>query len=363
MPKDKDYYKTLGVNRNATQEEIKKAYKQLAKKYHPDLNKDPGATEKFKEINEAAAVLGNPEKREQYDRFGTTEGMGFEGFDFSDFMSRDFGFDFDSVFDTFFGGSRARRRPSRGADLRYDLEIDLVDAAFGAKKTITIPRNETCEKCNGSGAESSSDIVTCPECKGSGILKRTQRTAFGYFSTTTNCPKCRGEGKYIKKECHACDGTGVVRKTRKLEVTIPTGVTDNTRLRIQGEGATGEKGISPGDLYVFITVREHPDFERQGDDLYTNATVSFAQLAIGTEVEIKTLDKGTAILKIPQGTQPDTLFRIRGKGIKHLNHSDSGDLFVRVKIHVPEKLTAKQKELLKDFEKESKKKGIFDRIF
>ena len=360
MPKDKDYYKIMGVSKNATLEEIKKAYKQLAKKYHPDLNKDPGSTEKFKEINEAAAILADPQKREQYDKFGTTEGMGFEGFDFSDFRGRDFGFDFDSIFDTFFGGGR-RRRPARGMDLRYDLEIDLEDAAFGAKKTLTIPRNETCEKCHGTGAESTSDIATCPECKGSGILKRTQRTAFGYFSTTTNCPKCRGEGKYIKKECYTCDGTGLVRKTRKIEVTIPAGVTDNTRLRITGEGAATQ-GVPAGDLYVFITIREHPDFERQGDDLYTNATISFSKAALGSEVDVKTLD-GAATLKIPAGTQPDTLFRIRGKGIPHLNRNGSGDLYVRIKMHVPEKLTAKQKELLKEFEKESKKKGIFDRIF
>jgi len=362
MTKDKDYYKILGVERNASQEEIKKAYKALAKKYHPDLNKDHGATEKFKEINEAAAVLGDEQKRGQYDRFGTTaENMGFEGFDFSDFVSRDFGFDFDSIFDTFFGGDR-RRRATRGADLRYDQEIDLEEAAFGAKKTIIVPRNETCEKCHGTRAENPIDIVTCPDCKGSGVLKRTQRTAFGYFSTTTNCPKCRGEGKYIKKECHTCDGTGLVRKTRKIEINIPSGIHDNMRLRVAGEGAAGEKGTSAGDLYVFIGVRDHPDFEREEDDLYTKATISFIQAALGDEIEVKTL-RGSARLKIPAGTQSDTLFRMKGKGIPHLNREGSGDQFVKVIVKIPEKLTAKQKELLKEFEKEGKKRGILDRIF
>lgn len=362
MVKDKDYYKILGVEKNASQEEIKKAYKTLAKKYHPDINKEANATEKFKEINEAAAALGDQEKRAQYDRFGTTaEHMGgFEGFDFSDFMGRGFSFDFDSIFDQFFGGGR--RRQSRGNDLRYDMEITLEDAYFGAKKPITVPRLEQCEHCKGTGAEHPGDIVTCPECKGSGVLRRTQRTAFGYFQTQTDCPKCRGEGKYAKKECKNCDGTGVIRKTRKIEVSIPKGVDSNMRLRMPREGAAGEKGAEPGDLYIFITVKEHPEIEREGDTLYVNANLSFAQAALGSEIEVKTVD-GTATLKISPGTQPGTLFRVKGKGMPHMQGSGHGDLLVRVTVNVPEKLTAKQKELLKEFEKEGKKKGIFERIF
>ena len=246
MPKEKDYYKILGVGKNATKDEIKAAYKKLAKQYHPDLNKSSDAAEKFKEINEAAAVLGDDNKRAQYNQFGTAGEQfqgGFSGFDFSDFMSDigGFGMDFDRIFENFFGGGyggRTRRR-QRGSDLRYDLEIELEDAAFGATKTITVPRMEECGKCNGTGAESSSDIITCPDCNGRGVTTRTQRTPFGLFSTTTTCRKCQGQGKYIKNDCPECDGRGVVKKTRKIEVKIPEGAVDGTNLRVQGEGESG----------------------------------------------------------------------------------------------------------------------------
>ena len=366
MPKD--YYKILGVEKNSTKDEIKKAYKNLAKKYHPDINKDSNATEKFKEINEAAAVLADDEKRSKYNQFGTTAeqfGQGFEGFDFSDFMSGS-GFDFDNIFESVFGGnfsSRRSRGPSRGADLRYDLEITLEEAAAGATKHIVIPRLEQCSECHGSGAESESDIVTCPDCNGSGMRRRTQRTPFGLFATTTTCRKCSGNGRYIKKECNVCDGTGVVKNTRKLEIKIPAGSEEGTNLRVSREGEAGEKGAAQGDLYIVVHVAEHETFERHGNDIYVKIPIPFAIAALSGEVEIPTLD-GKATLKIPAGTQSNTVFRMKGKGIPHLHGSGVGNENVEVIIEVPEKLTKKQKELLQEFEKENKsKKGFFNWMF
>ena len=370
MPKEKDYYKILGVDRNSTKEEIKKAYKNLAKKYHPDLNKSPDASEKFKEINEAAAVLADDQKRTQYDQYGTTADQfrGFEGFDFSDFMS-DVGsnFDFDSIFESFFGGrspfGSRRRTHRRGADLRYDMEIALEEAFTGTVKHIVVPRLEQCTKCHGSGAESESDIVNCPNCNGSGMQRRTQRTPFGIFSTTTTCGKCHGQGKYIKNECAVCDGTGVVKKTRKLEIKIPAGAEEGTNLRVTGEGEAGEKGAEPGDLYIIIHVKEHEIFERHGDDIYAKIKIPFAVAALGGEIEVPTLD-GNAKLKIPAGTQSSTIFRMRDKGVPYLHGHGQGNQNVEVIIEVPEKLSKKQKELLKEFEKETKdKKGFFNWMF
>ena len=347
MTKEKDYYKILGVGKNATKEEIKSAYKKLAKQYHPDLNKNPDAAEKFKEINEAAAVLGDEQKRAQYDQYGTAgeQFQGFSGFDFSDFMSDTggFGFDFDSIFENFFGGHGQRtRRRQRGSDLRYDLEIELEDAAFGAKKTIEVPRLEQCEKCNGTGAESKSDIITCPECNGRGVATRTQRTPFGLFSTTTTCRRCRGEGKTIKNECKECGGRGAIRKTRRIEVKIPAGATDGTHLRIAEEGEAGEKGMPSGDLYIGIQVKPHKIFERHGNDIYVKVPVSFVTAALGGEIEIPTL-KGKASLKIPAGTQSNTVFRMRHQGIPELHSHSTGDQNLEVVISVPEKLTKKKK--------------------
>ena len=366
MAKEKDYYKILGVSKNATKEEIKAAYKKLAKQYHPDLNKSHDAAEKFKEINEAAAVLGDDSKRAQYDQFGAAGEQfqgGFSGFDFSDFMSdiHGFGMDFDRIFENFFGGGTRTRRRQRGSDLRYDLEIELEDAAFGAAKTINVPRLEECEKCNGTGAESQKDIVACDECNGRGVATRTQRTPFGLFSTTTTCRKCQGQGKYIKNECPQCDGKGVVRKTRKIEIKIPKGAVDGTNLRIQGEGEAG-KGMPAGDLYIVIYVKHHKIFERHDSDIYIKVPVSFAMAALGSSIEVPTL-KGKASLKIPAGTQSNTIFRMKGLGVPDLHSHHIGDQNVEVFITVPEKLTKKQKELLEEFEKESKSKGLFKGMF
>jgi len=369
MPKDKDYYKILGVNKNATKEEIKKAYKRLAKKCHPDINKGDGAADKFKELNEAAAVLGDDEKRAQYDQFGTTaeQFSGGRGFDFGDFGFGDFAsFDFGDIFDRFFSGGGgmfgSRRSPKNGSDLRYDSEISLEEAAFGTTKNIIIPRLVRCSKCHGSGAESESDIVKCPDCNGKGMSRRTQRTPFGIFSTTTTCRKCRGSGEFIKNECLGCDGTGVIKKNTKLEIKIPAGAEEGTNLRISGEGEAGEKGARVGDLYIVIHVKEHNIFERAGDDINVKVHVPFTIAALGGEIDVPTL-KGKAKLKIPAGTQSNTVFRMKDKGIPHLHGHGTGSENVEVVVRVPEKLTKKQKELLKEFEKENKKKGFFKSVF
>ena len=370
MAKEIVYYKFFGVGESASKEEIKAAYKKLAKQYHPDLNKSHDATEKFKEINEAAAVLGDDQKRQQYNQFGAAGEQfqgGFSGFDFSDFMSDigGMGFDFDSIFENVFGGSGRTRRKQRGSDLRYDMEIELEDAAFGAAKTISVLKDEECHKCKGTGAESAEDIVTCPECNGRGVATRTQRTPFGLFSTTTTCRKCRGQGKYIKRECQECSGRGIVEKTRKIEIKIPAGAVDGTNLRIQGEGESGERGTQSGDLYIIIHVNPHKIFKRHGNDIYLKVPVSFATAALGGEIEVPTL-KGKADLKIPTGTQSGTILRMRHLGIPDLRSHHTGDQNVEVIISVPEKLTKKQKKLLEDFEKEdksAKKNGFFGDVF
>jgi len=363
----KDYYKILGVEKTATKEEIKKAYKQLAKKYHPDLNKEEGAAERFKEINEAAAVLADDEKRRQYDQFGTTAesfgGFGGAGFNFEDIMSQ-FGFDFDSIFDSFFGGGlgglfgRRRQRARRGADIRHDVEITLEEAAKGTTRTLNIPVFMQCSKCDGSGANSAGDIVDCPDCNGSGFVRRTQRTPFGIFSTQSGCRKCNGEGRYIKKKCPACKGNGRVEQSKKIDLKIPAGAETGTNLRITNAGQAGSRGAEPGDLYVIVHVKKHKLFEREGDDLHINVPVSFVTAALGGKIEVPTLD-GNASLKIPAGTQPGTVFRMKGKGIPYLHGSGRGDEFVAVDVAVPKKLSKTQKDLLKRFEGSEKKRFIF----
>lgn len=370
----KDYYKILGVDKNATKEEIKKAYKRLAKKYHPDLNKDdPNAAEKFKEINEAASVLADDEKRAQYDQFGTTAenfGGGFGGADFEDIMGNifNFGFDFDSIFDSFFGGSifgekRSRRRSRRpGADLRYDIEISLEEAAEGAKKTIKIPHTIKCPKCKGTGAKSEDDIIECPECGGSGFVRRTQRTPFGIFSTQSNCHKCRGLGAVIKAKCPECDGKGKIQKTSEIELKIPAGAETGTNLRIPGAGEAGDNGAEPGDLYIIVHVKDHDLFERDGNDIYLKVPISFVTASLGGSIEVPTL-KGKATLKIPPGTQTGTVFRMKGKGIPSLHGHSIGSQLVEVEIQTPKNLSKRQRELLEEFEKTVDKKGFFKGLF
>ena len=363
----KDYYETLGVDKGATKEEIKKAYKKLAKKYHPDINKESDASEKFKEINEAASVLGDDEKRAQYDRFGKADTSGFGGFDFRDFGAAGGDFDFGDIFDMFFGGGMRQggRGNYRGSDLRFDMSLELEDVEKGVEKTIKLPRLQTCEDCKGSGAKSSSDIVECNGCNGTGRMTRSRRTPFGIFQTTTTCNVCQGEGKIIKNPCKTCKGKGRVEKISRIKINIPAGVEDGMRLRVAGEGESGIKNGPAGDLYIVIHVKEHNVFERQGDDIYVEVPISFAQAALGDTIEVPTLNSKTKV-KIPPGTETHTIFKIKSKGLPRLNRLGKGDQKVRVIIQTPAKLNKKQTELLKEFEKvsgESPSKSFFKKIF
>lgn len=372
----KDYYEILGVSRDTSRDEVKKAYKRLAKKHHPDINKDDGAAEKFKEISEAAAVLGDDKKREQYDRFGTADAMGSQGFsssDFSDFMSGfdTHDFDFGDLFESFFGrgpfASGRGRASRRGNDLAVEIEITLSEASSGISKTINVPRFEPCKPCDGTGAKGSSGIETCPECQGAGQIRITRRMPFGMFQTTTICNRCQGEGKVITKPCISCNGRGRVKKTRKIDVTIPAGIEDDIRLRLVGEGEAAEHAGEKGDLYVIVKVQSHKFFEREGNDLYCEVPISFVQATIGAEIGVPTLE-GNAKLKIPAGTQTNTLFRMRGKGIESMNGYGAGDQLVRVIIQTPSKLNKKQKMLLQDFADASgadvqPQKGFFKKLF
>ncbi|MBI2144189.1 molecular chaperone DnaJ [Candidatus Woesearchaeota archaeon] len=379
----KDYYETLGVPRTASLDEIKKAYRKLAKKYHPDLNRSTDATERFKEINEAASVLGDPKKREVYDQYGTAaEGFtaGGEGFGFTDFSG--FGgtgsehIDIDELFENFFGGSsfggfgfgggrgRERRRQRRGSDLIYELEITLEEAAAGITRAITLPRMEKCPECRGSGAASPDSINDCSDCGGTGSVRRTQRIAFGTFTTTSACGRCRGSGKVITTPCRACHGKGRVEKVRKIDVKIPAGVDTGHRLRIMGEGEAGEHGTPPGDLYISVRISPHKIFERRGNDIYAELRIPFAAAAMGGEVEVPTLD-GKATLRIPSGTQSSTVFRMAGKGLPDIDAGHRGDENIKVTVAVPESLTRRQQELLKEFAKEEEKggRGMFGGVF
>lgn len=360
----RDYYEVLGVDRGASADEIKKAYRRLARKYHPDVNKDdPQAAEKFKEISAAYAVLSDPEKRAAYDSMGhaayeqaqATGGAGggpfggFEGFGgFGDFGN------LGDLFDMFFGGEMGRRAtrraPRRGSDLRYDLEIDFTEAVFGVQKEIVVPRIETCPRCDGTRAEPGTPVDTCPQCGGTGEIRQSRATAFGQFINVSTCPRCGGEGRTPRTLCTQCGGQGRVRQTRRLTVKIPAGVDDGFRLRLAGEGEAGDPGAPPGDLYVFLSVRPHPVFERVGDDIVSKMTIRFTQAALGAEVPVETLD-GPVTLKIPPGTQTGTAFRLRGRGVPRMRRGGRGDHLVRVEIEVPTRLTPRQRELLEALER------------
>lgn len=347
----RDYYEILGVGRDATDQQIKSAYRKLALKHHPDRN--PGnahAEEAFKEAAEAYAVLADREKRGLYDRFGHAgvssaagAGAGFDPTIFADFsdifsgLGDVFGFG-----DLFGGGSRRRRGgPQRGADLRYDLEITFEESATGSETTIQIPREETCETCSGSGAAAGTTAETCSQCRGTGQLRYQQ----GFLTVARPCPNCRGTGKTIAKPCLACRGAGRVARERKLTVKIPAGIATGQRLRLYGEGEHGAAGGPPGDLYVVVHVQEHPFFHRDGDDLYCEFPVSYPTLALGGSIRIPTLD-GQEEVHVPAGTQPGTRFRIRGKGMPSVAGRGHGDLHVIARVNVPKKLSREQKQLL-----------------
>lgn len=340
----KDYYELLGVSRDAAEADIKKAFRQLALKYHPDRNPDNKESEdKFKEINEAYSCLIDPEKRSNYDRFGTAEGVGAG---YGSPFGAGFGDIFEDIFGDFFGtftGQR-RTRPTKGNDLRYDLDITLMEAAFGAEKTIEIPRWEDCADCGGTGSAPGKTPVTCPNCKGAGQIRVQQ----GFFSISRTCDKCRGAGKIITDPCKTCKGQGKIRKFKSLSVKMPAGVDTGSRLRVSGEGEIGLHGGPRGDLYIYLNIEEHPFFKRDGNDLYCDVPVSFPQAVLGAEIEVPTIE-GTYKLKVPSGTPSGKIFHLKGKGIQKLGAHGRGDQFVRVYVDVPKSLTPRQKELLEEF--------------
>ncbi|MBO8171425.1 MAG: molecular chaperone DnaJ [Bacillaceae bacterium] len=350
----RDYYEVLGVSKDASADEIKKAYRKLARKYHPDVNKSPDAEEKFKEVKEAYDVLSDSQKRANYDQFGHADpGQGFGGGGFGDFGG-DFG-GFGDIFDMFFGGGGRRRNPNapqQGADLQYTLEIEFKDAAFGIEKDIEIPREETCDQCHGTGAKPGTQPEECSVCHGTGQQEQIQNTPFGRIVNRRICQNCQGTGKIIREKCSKCHGSGHMKVRSKIHLKIPAGVDDGARLRVAGKGEPGRNGGPPGDLYVLIRVRPHDFFKRDGDDVYCEVPLTFVQAALGDEVEVPTLD-GKVKLKIPPGTQTGTYFRIKGKGITRLRGYGRGDQHVQVRVVTPVNMTDKQKELLKEFAEES----------
>lgn len=342
----KDYYETLGVSRDASEADLKKAFRQLALKYHPDRN--PGnksAEEKFKEINEAYSCLSDPQKRANYDRFGTAEaaGAGFGAYT----AGAGFGDIFEDIFGDFFGGlggGQRRTRPARGNDFRYDLTLTLSEAVFGAEKTIEFPRWEQCSECRGSGADPGTQPAVCPSCKGTGQIRFQQ----GFFSVSKTCGKCGGAGTIITHPCHECKGKGKIQKVKSIVLKIPAGVDTGSRLKIHGEGEPGSYGGPKGDLYVILNVEEHPFFKREGTEIFCEVPISFAHAALGGEIEVPTMD-GTAKIKIPPGTPSGKLFHLRGKGAPRVGGHQRGNQVVRVYIDVPKKLTPRQRELLEEF--------------
>ncbi len=352
MADSKDYYDILGVSKNATDDEIKKAYRRLARKYHPDLNKDnpKAAEEKFKEVNEAYHVLSDADKRAQYDQLGhdafqqaSRGGAGAGGFG---------GFDMGDIFDMFTGGSRRRNNgPEQGADLRYDMTITLREAFTGVKKKFSVTKNDTCSHCHGSGAEPGSSVDTCPACHGTGQQRIVRNGPFGQMVNIVTCQQCGGTGKIIKNKCKECHGSGTVRASKTIEVNIPAGADSGVRMRVAGEGEPGRRGGPKGDLYVYIYVEDDPDFEREGDDLYKTVNISYPVAALGSTIKVKTLDKEVE-LKVPAGTQTGTRFRISGEGMPHLQSFRKGNLYVEVHVTVPKRLNEDQKNALLHFANE-----------
>jgi molecular chaperone DnaJ len=358
MATTRDYYEILGLERGASDEEIKRSFRKLAQQWHPDVNTDPDADERFKEINEAYQVLSDPQRRQQYDMFGRAgvggTGAGAEGYGpFGGFQG------FGDIFDAFFGGAaaggtggRRTRRPA-GADLRYDLQLTFEEAVFGAEKELSFAALDTCQTCDGSGAEEGSEPTTCPRCDGSGEQREVRNTLLGQMVNVTACPRCRATGQIVDKPCPACTGEGRAERKRTLRVSVPAGIDDGHQIRLTGEGEAAPRGGTPGNLYVVTHVEEHPELKRDGTELYLELTLSMTQAALGADIPIITPD-GQEMLEIRPGTQPGTEIRRRGKGVPHLRRKGArGDLHVLVDIEVPTGLSDRQRELLEELAAES----------
>lgn len=359
----RDYYDILGVERDANEEEIKKAFRRLARQFHPDTHDGhdkKAAEEKFKEIGEAYAVLSDPDKRRRYDAFGHADGASpFEGFG-----QGGFGDIFNEIFEDFFGGRQGGRRASRGSDAEYNLTIAFEDAIYGKEVTLNIPRWEACKDCRGTGAKSPDQIKPCPSCKGAGQLRFQQ----GFFTINRTCGRCQGTGHHITAPCETCKGARQLRKERVLNVHIPAGVENGTVLRMGNEGEPGENGGPPGDLFIQIRVAAHPIFTRKGNDILCEVPVSFAAVTLGAKLKVPTLKNEDVVIKISAGTQHDKIFRIKGMGARSLREGVMGDQLVRVKVQIPTKVTARQKELLQEYAKlsgetlDAEDAGILDKM-
>ncbi len=350
-----DYYQTLGVSRDVDKDELKRAYRRLARKYHPDVNKEAGAEEKFKEINRAYEVLSEPETRARYDRFGEAgiggAASGASGFDYSDMGG------FADIFETIFSGfggsggagqgqSRRRNGPVRGDDLRLDLKLDFREAVFGGEKQIKIPHLESCKTCNGTGAKPGTGVKTCGTCGGSGQVRRATRTPFGSFAQVSACTACNGTGQVIEEKCGTCHGAGRMQETKKLKITIPPGVDNGTRLRVSGEGDAGMRSGTPGDLYVYLFVEPDKEFVREGINIRSELTVSYLQAILGCKLQVNTID-GKEELTIPAGTQPNTVLTLESKGVPKLGNPVSrGDHSIAIKVNIPTKISSEERELL-----------------
>jgi molecular chaperone DnaJ len=357
MAEKRDYYEVLGVQKGASRDEIKDSYRKLALQYHPDRNKEAGAEEKFKEISEAYAVLSDDQKRAQYDNLGhagfdqrySSEDI-FRGADF-DSIFRDMGFGdlFRTIFGGGFGGGYEDR--NRGQDIAFDLEITLEEAAKGTEREVEIPRTERCDICQGSGAQPGTQIKTCPQCGGSGRIQNMRKVGFATYMQVTACPTCKGRGKLIETPCSNCRGSGLMRKRRKITVKVPPGIDEGFQLRLRGEGEMTAGNGEPGDLYVIVHLKQHPQFIREGDDLWHIAMISYPQAALGAEISVPTLD-GPTTVKVHSGIQVGEVITLRGKGMPRFRGYGRGDLLVRVGISVPQKLTSNQKALLEQLAKE-----------
>tara|TARA_B100001750_G_C15522560_1_gene613459 strand:+ start:3731 stop:4792 length:1062 start_codon:yes stop_codon:yes gene_type:complete len=351
MANQKDFYKTLGVNRQATQEEIKTKFRKLALEYHPDRNKDASAQDKFKEINAAYQVLGDPQKRAQYDRFGDV-GIGSGGWNQGGFGgSENFG-GFGDIFDAFFGGfgGTTTNAPTVGRDIQTITTISFEESAFGVEKEIEVDRVEPCGECQGSGARPGTTPMDCSDCNGLGQVRRIQRSIFGQFSQSGPCTKCNGQGKIITDPCTHCKGSSRERKRRRIKIDIPAGIEDSMQIRLTRQGNAGQNGGPPGNLYVELNIKEHEIFTRRENDVLLNIPINFAQAALGDELELPSLT-GTTTLKIPSGTQSGTEFRIKGIGIPHMSRSRKGDQLVIVHVVTPKKLSSDQKKLFDELSK------------